>query len=268
MPGPSNMPTPEATPAQAQPSIPEPARSPQHEPGSNSPGADALQADSSRAQDAASGQLKGTGSGGEQEHAQEGSSEAAVLPEGPCTPCADRRADITNASEKRQSLLEALDGRFGGPETPTKSTEGSVGGRPQVDNSNTLGSQGAAEEKPACEVEAALPDIEDLERAAAPSKAPRTQSQELARILKTGEGYERAMSVGQDTDLSSIVNLRCDVLPSLRCKSSNTMMQRLEWPLTDYGAMQDFGGGCSSAGHPPWAKQWDGGRHCDLLAAL
>jgi hypothetical protein len=216
MPGPSNMPTPEATPAQAQPSTPEPARSSQHQPGSDSPGADALQADSSRAQDAASGQLKGTGSGGEQEHAQEASSEAADLPEGPCTPCADRRADITR--EKRQSLLEALDGRFGRPETTTKSTEGSVGISPQADNSDTLGSQGAEEEKLACQVEAALPDIEDLEREAAPSKAPRMQSQELARILETGEGYERAVSMGQDTDPSSIVNVRYGVLsiPSIQ----------------------------------------------------
>ena len=221
-PGPSNMPIPEATPAQAGPASSEATKSPQQKPSSDSPNADALEADRSRAQDAAPGPLKGTGNADDQKQAEEGISEAADLLEEPCTPGADRRTDAAAADKERQSLLKTLDSGVVGPETPTKSTEGRTGARPLADNRDMLESRGASDDNLACEAEADLPDIEDLEKAAAPSKAPRTQIQELARILDTGEGYERALIIGQDTDPCGHMPLRCGVLPSFRCKFCNT----------------------------------------------
>ncbi len=195
-----------ASPDHNQPATPEAAAPPVHEPCKEVPKSDLVEPHSDRMQEGACGQPMGTGIAepGKQENADKGNFETADLHEMLCTPRADSSASAGGASRECQG---ALNGEAAAPTTPSKSTEG--GTRPLAAGNDIIEAQGASNHKAACEAEAALPDIEDLEKASIPSKAHRSQGQELSRILALGEDCGVTGDMDQDTVPSASVNPRC-----------------------------------------------------------
>ncbi|BDA42645.1 probable protein ROS1A at C-terminar half [Coccomyxa sp. Obi] len=226
---PSTAAVPEADHVQAQPATPQAAEAPHQSDTSTS---EASESKVRKGQDGAYGQLsKSAVAGGhEQLVAEAGSSEGSDPLEGPNTPKAQRSTPTCAARKEQKSLFGPLDDRH----LDFPATEESGARTARLVGSAAPDSPGSSES--AANEDEALPDVEDLGGTCVPSKAPRTQSAELARILDRGEEFRKAVDERPPGGPPEVANLRSveaaaavlDISPAQSTTGAGDILARLQ----------------------------------------
>ena len=204
---PSSAAAPEADHVQAQPATPQAAKAP-HKLDSSTSEASASKV--RKGPGAANGELSDSARAGDREQviAEADSTKGSDPSEGPSTPRVQRSAQKYAAHKEQGSLPGPLDdGQLHFPGTQE------LGGR----TSRPVGSaapDSPGSSKSAANEDEAIPDVEDLGGSFVPSKAPRTQSAELARILDRGEELRKAEDEipPSDPDVTNLRSVPSDIL--------------------------------------------------------